>query len=519
MTKLTLLSQNPQGLLLTWPQHDLANRYRLEYLTDTFAYRLVKYLDQNTVFIPRDHFLASHPYRVTSVRVDEASGQELVLESTDLFDYTAPEPLSLVAIKSYEGASLSFQTESLFDYYRLYEVTDRPQLLMETEDCQVTGEVIREGVTYQVEAYKKDEAGQLTLAALSAPYTCSFRRPLAVVPPKLSVIVPVYNCQAFLSRTVDSILASTFQELEVILVNDGSADRSGEICDWYQANYPNVQVIHQVNSGPSFSRNQGMDRAKGEFLAFVDSDDLVHPDMYQKLYAATQSQGTDIAIAQTLMRIDLNQSKLVLESKDIANRISNHSYAEVIAGKGTHRNVYFVAVWNKIVRTAIARKVRFLEAIPYYEDTAYTSSLYTYIDRFTLVKGAYYIWDKRKQNTVGTATTQSRQLPTLLKWRYYLLTLVAPLSQGNRNNPAVMETCALDIMKKLLEDYDSHSLSPQIKALFEGMVKFYVREYQIPMDRFAGSSDEKVQKLYASWQKIQASESPECSGWEDVVTS
>lgn len=513
MTKLTLLSQNPQGLLLTWPQHDLANRYRLEYLTATFAYRLVRYLDQNTVFIPRNQFFPNHPYRVTSVRLDEDSGQEFTLESTEVFDYQAPESLSLVAIKSYEGTSLSFQSEGLFDYYRVYEVTDRPHLLLETEDFQVTSELLREGATYQVEGYKKEASGQLVLTALSAPYTCSYRQPMELMSPKLSIVVPVYNCQAFLSRTIDAILASSFQEFELILVNDGSTDKSGAICDWYQAHYPNIQVIHQANSGPSASRNQGMDRAKGEFLAFVDSDDLVHPDMYKKLYDAVQSQGTDIAIAQTLMRTDLNQSSLVLESKDITETISNHSYAEVIAGKGTHKNVYFVAVWNKIVRTAIARKVRFLEAVPYYEDTAYTSSLYTYIDRFTLVKGAYYTWDKRKQNTVGTATTQSRQLPTFLKWRYYLLTLVAPLFQGNRSNPAVAETCALDIMKKLLEDYDSHSLSPQVKALFEGMVKFYVRTYQIPLEQFAGSSDEKRQKLYATWQKIQASDAVDCDGW------
>lgn len=515
MKELTLLAQNPQGLVLTWPKQDLANRYRLECLTETFSYQLVDYLEEPLVFISRENLEKYGPYRIQYLCVDEVTGQECAIEATALFYYTKPEPLDLVAIASYQGGSLSVYSEQHFDWYRFYQVKDKPQLLMETEDCQVTGAFIKAGETYQVEAYKKDDSGQLVLSALSGSYTCQFRPSPQLTSPKLSVVVPVYNAEAFISRTIDSILLSSFQDFELILVNDGSTDKSGLICDWYQANYSHVRVIHKENGGVCSARNTGMDQARGEFIAFVDNDDLIHPYLYQKLYDAVISNGTDIAIGQTIMRTDLNQSEVVLAAKEITEQVSNHTYSELMANKATHKNVYFVAIWNKIVRLSVAKQVRFWDHVPYYEDTAYTSSLYTYIDRFTMVKGAYYIWDKRKQKTVGTATNTYKSMPSALRWRYYLLTLVAPLFQGNRADSRVAEIYSLDVLKQLLEDYRKYNLS-HVQDLFNGMVKYYVTTYQVPVEQFANSSDEKLRDLYLAWQEIEASAAVPCSGWEEL---
>lgn len=512
MTEITLLTQNPQGLVLTWPKHDLANRYRLECLTETFSYQLVTYLEEPLAFMSREQLEKNGPYRIQYVYLDKVTGQECAIEATDLFYYTKPEPLNLVAIKSYQGGSLSFYSENHFDWYRVYQVTNSPQLLIETEDCQVTGSLIKEGERYQVEAYKKDDSGQLVLSALSESYTCQFRPTPHVTSPKLSVVVPVYNAEAFISRTVDAILLSSFQDVELLLINDGSKDKSGAICDWYQANYSNVRVIHKENGGVCSARNTGMDHATGEFIAFVDNDDLIHPYLYQKLYDAAISNGTDIAIGQTIMRTDINKSEVVLAAKDIKEQVSNHTYSEMMANKATHKNIYFVAIWNKIVRLSVARQVRFWDDIPYYEDTAYTSSLYTYIDKFTMVKGAYYIWDKRKQKTVGTATNTYKSMPSALRWRYYLLTLVAPLFQGNRADSTISDIYSLDILKQLLEDYRKYNLS-HVQDLFNGMVKHYVTTYQVPVEQFASSPDDKLKDLYLAWQEIEASDAAPYDGW------
>ena len=104
--------------------------------------------------------------------------------------------------------------------------------------------------------------------------------------PIISVVVPVYQAQEYLRCCVGSILAQTFAAWELILVDDGSTDASGRICAEYAAREPRIRVIRQKNQGVSAARNAGMEAARGDFLAFVDSDDWVEPDFLQQLYEA-----------------------------------------------------------------------------------------------------------------------------------------------------------------------------------------------------------------------------------------
>ena len=100
----------------------------------------------------------------------------------------------------------------------------------------------------------------------------------------LSIIVPIYKVEAFLHRCVDSILAQTYSDLEILLVDDGSTDSSGAICDAYARQDARVQVIHKKNGGLSDARNCGIEHAKGRYFCFVDSDDGIAPQMIEVLY-------------------------------------------------------------------------------------------------------------------------------------------------------------------------------------------------------------------------------------------
>ncbi len=104
----------------------------------------------------------------------------------------------------------------------------------------------------------------------------------------ISIIVPVYNAEAYLTRCVESIENQTYKYFELILVDDGSADGSGKLCDDLKNKYGNISVIHQKNSGPSAARNRGIDSAGGKYVLFCDSDDYIAPDMLQKLTAAKE---------------------------------------------------------------------------------------------------------------------------------------------------------------------------------------------------------------------------------------
>lgn len=112
----------------------------------------------------------------------------------------------------------------------------------------------------------------------------------------VSVIVPVYKVEAYLGRCVDSILSQTHRNLEVILVDDGSPDRCGEICDEYAQKDPRICVIHKENGGLSSARNAGIDIAKGQYLEFVDSDDWIEPDAVESLLSAALQHQAELVI-------------------------------------------------------------------------------------------------------------------------------------------------------------------------------------------------------------------------------
>lgn len=125
----------------------------------------------------------------------------------------------------------------------------------------------------------------------------------------ISVIVPVFNVELYLERCIDSISAQTYKNLEIILIDDGSTDRSGEICDAYVKKDSRVRVCHKCNGGLSSARNIGLDMAEGEYIGFVDSDDYIAPDMYDSLYSF-MSEDVDL-VSCGIVRIDKRGHKTV----------------------------------------------------------------------------------------------------------------------------------------------------------------------------------------------------------------
>ncbi len=112
----------------------------------------------------------------------------------------------------------------------------------------------------------------------------------------ISVIIPVYGVEKYLSRCVDSVLAQTYENLEVILVDDGSPDNCPALCDAYAAGDERVRVLHQANAGLSAARNAGLDTAGGRYIGFVDSDDYIAPDMYETLWTALRDADADMSL-------------------------------------------------------------------------------------------------------------------------------------------------------------------------------------------------------------------------------
>ena len=113
---------------------------------------------------------------------------------------------------------------------------------------------------------------------------------------RVSVIIPVYNVGNYLDRCMKSIVNQTYKNLEIILVDDGSTDQSAELCDRWAEKDERISVVHQNNGGLSNARNTGLDRAKGEYLTFIDSDDIVSHLLIEKLVLKSESESADISI-------------------------------------------------------------------------------------------------------------------------------------------------------------------------------------------------------------------------------
>ena len=115
---------------------------------------------------------------------------------------------------------------------------------------------------------------------------------------KVSVIVPVYNVEKYLKQCLDSIVDQTLEDLEIVLVDDGSVDSSGTICDEYAKEHSNIRVIHKLNGGLGSARNEGMRKARGKYIGFVDSDDYVSEKMYETLWNLAETNEADCAYCE-----------------------------------------------------------------------------------------------------------------------------------------------------------------------------------------------------------------------------
>lgn len=173
--------------------------------------------------------------------------------------------------------------------------------------------------------------------------------------PLISVIVPIYKVEQYLNRCVDSLLAQSYPNIEVLLVDDGSPDQCPRICDAYAERDARVRVIHKPNGGLSDARNAGMDAAKGEYLAFVDGDDYVDPDMYAVLYQVLQKTGDKLAICGFTKITDTGVIRRKTDMRFPQRMTEDEFWYQLFFPK---RDLGTVA-WNKLYHRSILEGLRF----------------------------------------------------------------------------------------------------------------------------------------------------------------
>ncbi len=182
--------------------------------------------------------------------------------------------------------------------------------------------------------------------------------------PLISVIVPVYNAEPYLERCVNSIRNQTYSNLEIILVDDGSPDRCGEMCDEYAKQDPRILVIHKKNGGQSSARNAALDVMKGDYVGFVDSDDWIESDLYARLMALIQEHHAQISVCG--VQCDWSNGKTILCNNEYPKRKDIEHWSKIDALRELTLNTKITnAPWNKLFERRIFDGLRMREGWVY----------------------------------------------------------------------------------------------------------------------------------------------------------
>ena len=236
--------------------------------------------------------------------------------------------------------------------------------------------------------------------------------------PMVSIVVPIYNAENYLRRCVDSILNQEYTDFELLLVNDGSTDASGDICEEYGDQDPRVIVIQKENTGVSDSRNRALDRARGKYLQFLDSDDWITPDATRLFVRAAEEYGCDMVISDFYRVVgerlstkgDIEEEGVLTREEFAAHMMENPA------------DFYYGVLWNKLYRRDIVEehKLRMDTDISWCEDFMFNLEYIRYAKVFYALHAPIYYYVKRKGSLASQGINISKTVKMKLNvFEYY----------------------------------------------------------------------------------------------------
>ncbi|MCM1025977.1 MAG: glycosyltransferase [Roseburia sp.] len=225
--------------------------------------------------------------------------------------------------------------------------------------------------------------------------------------PKVSIIIAAYNAEEFIARAIDTVLAQSFADLEAIIVNDGSTDRTQEIVSWYEDRFPQVKSVYQSNSGPAISRNTGVKYASGDYIGYIDSDDMARPNMVGRLYKSITKNNCDIAMAPSYQVTNEGYGEVGAYSLEEDVPIPVETFFEHYV-----RYAYPV-VWNKLYRKSLVAEHPMPKVT--YEDSAWMPCILSYAESLCYINEHLYDYDRTLRNTTYVQSASSKSLEEQFK--------------------------------------------------------------------------------------------------------
>ena len=291
--------------------------------------------------------------------------------------------------------------------------------------------------------------------------------------PKVSIIVPVYKAEAYLHRCVDSLLAQTFMDFEILLIDDGSPDRSGEICDEYATIDTRIKAIHKENGGVSSARNVALDKIKGKWLTFVDADDCLYPSALEKWI--TIAERNDLDLIQCHFNREYMEGLVVADATEVLSAIQ---YAD--------SENYLTCVWGTLFKTSIIQEhsLRFDENVRLGEDQIFLLNHMQHCSRIQRIGNVLYFYRDNENSAVNNPKPE------------YEIASVKAFKVLKQNNPIASKRCdamllswfvslilssktSVSVLKDLFQDVNLEYLSPRSQDVSKAA--FHLKKINIPL--------------------------------------
>lgn len=244
----------------------------------------------------------------------------------------------------------------------------------------------------------------------------------------ITIVVPIFNVEKYLRRCLNSIIEQTYKNLEIILVDDGSTDDSPIICDEYKKKDNRITVIHKKNGGLSEARNTGINIAKGKYIGFVDSDDWIEIDMYEKMYKKMIEENADIAICGRVVEYSNRTSKKWYnENYMIMNNI------DAIVALDSFKS-FDMAAWDKLYKTELFSNIKYPVGKKC-EDCYVTYRLFDKCDKIIYIPECFYHYFQREGSI-----TKSKKVNM-----DYVYGSVEQLKYIEKNHPEIIDTAKMNV--------------------------------------------------------------------------
>ena len=257
----------------------------------------------------------------------------------------------------------------------------------------------------------------------------------------ISVIIPVYKVEKYVEKCIQSVINQTYENLQIILVDDGSPDNCGKICDEYAKKDHRIEVIHKSNGGLSDARNKGLEIAKGEYIGFGDSDDYIEADMYEVLYNLLKQYNADVSICNFYT---VSQGKISVKNAD--NGINEYNRIEILKEILLDKNIQSYA-WNKLYKKELFDEIKYPIGKKY-EDIGTTFFLLEKCNKVVVTGKSEYYYINRQDSIVNnvTETTITDYIELIMQRYDYIEENIKELSSYNKDYlKRILKTAEKDI--------------------------------------------------------------------------